>query len=520
MNFRLRLLNGTDRFLGVVLSTLLIGTTLAFGGAVWWARLAIAVLMVLFILAWLLHVLLEGQMRFLRSPLTLLGGLAVLLAGAQLVPLPARLTGRISPESHAVYARGVLTKQALADDTSIVLPEPAAVRTPISVDRPATLRWLAGALACLALFWGVAQFTDRLGRLLVVWGSLVAGFFLNTTIAVVQLVNGSGGLYGFLEPGKGPAWAPSIVDLLATPNTTVLRPLGEPREGHPAWAATVPDRPFLIGSLMGGPGAYLALGSIALPLGLAIVLQLLAPRGSREGLRSRLVESGQGSLAVLMTGLLVVSAVLIGLLAGPMASLPFAIGVLLVGLPSAWPSGLRWVGIGLTFLVVLGLGGGVLVGDLQSKLPRIGVAVVQEDFQAALTVWTDTVPIVRDFPILGTGLGTFASVYPFYKTQDQAPTTAMSSLLQWCLESGAVGMALLLIGGAWCLIRLPGSVRRVGTADRALAFGLIGAVVGFSLFSVVHWTIELAAVAVAASALGGTGNRWLAGGTDLFVERA
>ena len=71
----------------------------------------------------------------------------------------------------------------------------------------------------------------------------------------------------------------------------------------------------------------------------------------------------------------------------------------------------------------------------------------------------------------------------------------------------------------WCLFRLPGAVRRVGTADRSLVFGLIGAAAGFSLYSAVHWTVELAAVAVAASALGGTWNRWLAGGTDLFVER-
>ena len=62
-------------------------------------------------------------------------------------------------------------------------------------------------------------------------------------------------------------------------------------------------------------------------------------------------------------------------------------------------------------------------------------------------------------------------------------------------------------------------MRRVGTADRSLVFGLIGAAAGFSLFSAVHWTVELSAVAVAASAWGGTWNRWLAGGTDLFVER-
>ena len=71
----------------------------------------------------------------------------------------------------------------------------------------------------------------------------------------------------------------------------------------------------------------------------------------------------------------------------------------------------------------------------------------------------------------------------------------------------------------WVLYRLPGVIKRVGSADRTLAYGLIGAAIGFSLWSVVHWAVELPAVAISASALGGTWNRWLAGGTDLFVDR-
>ena len=35
------------------------------------------------------------------------------------------------------------------------------------------------------------------------------------------------------------------------------------------------------------------------------------------------------------------------------------------------------------------------------------------------------------FPLLGTGLGSFAAIHPYVKTHDAASTTAMSSLLQW-----------------------------------------------------------------------------------------
>ena len=121
--------------------------------------------------------------------------------------------------------------------------------------------------------------------------------------------------------------------------------------------------------------------------------------------------------------------------------------------------------------------------------------------------------------MIGTGLGSFASIHPYYKARDAASSTAMSSLLQWWVESGAVGLGLLGLAGLWGVVRLPGAIRRVGSADRALAFGMIGAATCFGIVASIHWTVELSAVALAASAAAGTCNRWLAGGTDLFVER-
>jgi O-antigen ligase len=132
-------------------------------------------------------------------------------------------------------------------------------------------------------------------------------------------------------------------------------------------------------------------------------------------------------------------------------------------------------------------------------------------------VWADSAGILRDFPVLGTGLGASPRLYPHYKSADQAQTTALSSLLEWAVEAGIAGLVLLALATAWCARRLPGALARVGTADRALAFGLVGAATSFGLLSAIHWTVELSAIALAASALGGAWDRWLAGGTDLFV---
>src|SRR5262249_55323794 len=106
LSIRQRLQNGTDRLMSVVLASLLAGTTLAFGGAVWWAGPVIAVLTFCFALACLLRIALEGRMRLLKSPLTVLGVMALALAVVQLAPLPAALSQRFSPRSHQAYTLG------------------------------------------------------------------------------------------------------------------------------------------------------------------------------------------------------------------------------------------------------------------------------------------------------------------------------------------------------------------------------------------------------------------------------
>jgi probable blue pigment (indigoidine) exporter len=57
--------------------------------------------------------------------------------------------------------------------------------------------------------------------------------------------------------------------------------------------------------------------------------------------------------------------------------------------------------------------------------------------------------VLRDFPILGSGLGTFGSIYPSYKSRDET-ITAWSVVLQWGVEAGvvgAIGVALLVLRG-------------------------------------------------------------------------
>ena len=134
-------------------------------------------------------------------------------------------------------------------------------------------------------------------------------------------------------------------------------------------------------------------------------------------------------------------------------------------------------------------------------------------------MWTEAVRLGLRFPYFGTGLNSFGAVHSQVKHDDAGSSTALSSVLQWWAETGMAGVALVLVGLLWSLRKLPAAWSRVGSADRALPAALLGSAISFGLYSCMAWTSQLPAIAIAAAAICGSINRWLVGGTDLFLEK-
>lgn len=521
MNPRQKLLASIDLALGGLLAGIVLGAIVGFGGAAWWCRPVLAGGTGAAAVLLLARQLVEGRAPILKSPLGVLGLSVLALAVVQLAPLPGGLAGRLSPGARELYAHGVLENLARVDDPDAAPGGAATIRSPASLDRSGTLRGLILAAACLGVFWCVTHYVDRLERLYLIWGAVIAGFLINAALAAVQFSAGTTGFFGFIAPGAGPWWSPTVNDLLDAPAVVSLRnlPATTAPGAIPGAALGIAD-PFTFGTLPGGVGGFLALGALALPLALAVVLRLLAPRGGRESLVDRLTRSGHGSLIVLLSILLVVGSGLVGLVAGPWFAVPVGVGLALVGVPAlVLAPGARWMGLVASAVVIgcLALGAG-----LQSRWIELTGAeppARAPNWEANRAVWRDAARIFGEFRLVGVGLGNFGAVQPFFKDRDLASTTAMSSLFQWSAETGLVGLTILGLAALWSLVRLPAGLARLGAMDRFLALGLLGAVASLSLLAVVHWTVELPAVAIAASALGGTWNRWLAGGADLFVER-
>jgi len=70
------------------------------------------------------------------------------------------------------------------------------------------------------------------------------------------------------------------------------------------------------------------------------------------------------------------------------------------------------------------------------------------------TVWGNTVGIISDFPLLGSGLGTFTSLYPAYEQVKMQVrySHAHNDYLQYLSELGIVGMVLMLGGILFILV--------------------------------------------------------------------
>ena len=111
--------------------------------------------------------------------------------------------------------------------------------------------------------------------------------------------------------------------------------------------------------------------------------------------------------------------------------------------------------------------------------------------------WSNTVQIIRDFPLFGTGLGTFASAYGAYEktsSNELLLVHAHNDFLEYFAELGLVGGALLIGGVLYLAVSsyLAWRIRRNAQA-RALALGGLVALAGIGLHAVTDFNLHIPA---------------------------
>lgn len=147
----------------------------------------------------------------------------------------------------------------------------------------------------------------------------------------------------------------------------------------------------------------------------------------------------------------------------------------------------------------------------------MGVAPVTGRFEATdaggsdslrVEMWKDAVALIRDQPLLGTGLGTYFTASPRYQTHffQYRIDHPHNDYLEWAAELG-VPAALLLFGSLWWIaIRLATSIRHLERrTDLVLAVGCSGALFSLLLHSLTDFNTQIPANALLLAWISGSG---------------
>jgi O-antigen ligase len=122
---------------------------------------------------------------------------------------------------------------------------------------------------------------------------------------------------------------------------------------------------------------------------------------------------------------------------------------------------------------------------------------VTDDFGIRWEMWGNTLQIVRDFPLFGSGLGTFEYVFPPYRSihLEGIASHAENDFLQLVSEVGLIGAGVLLVPFLFLLRRAFAGIRNLSFEDpkRYIAIGGMVGILGLMFHSIVERNIQVPA---------------------------
>ena len=299
---------------------------------------------------------------------------------------------------------------------SVAFTDGAGQRASLSMDVEATrhavtvLFFLTMSFMLAANFWAVRDRLFLLANVLTVFGAVVAAF------ALIQHFAWNGRLYWLRSTNYsvfGPFvnhnhFAGYMAMVMPVPLGLILTVVRGPARLLYGFAA----------ALMGTAGIVSGSRSGVISLAAAMALMtFLRRRSRRPDRRNDPLESGRFRLSRI----------------GPIAVVALTI-----------IAGVGWIGAAR----IVDRFGDAVDALVRSGTPDLGRA----------TIWHDTLEMIRDYPILGTGLGTFHTVYPAYGATVSLDGLdyAHNDYLQVVADCGAFGGVLAL----WFIIVIVSAVRR------------------------------------------------------------
>jgi len=123
---------------------------------------------------------------------------------------------------------------------------------------------------------------------------------------------------------------------------------------------------------------------------------------------------------------------------------------------------------------------------------------VSEDIKLRWVIWENTFQILKDFPLFGSGLGTFAQIFPMYRTFcfRGLVTHAENDFLQLASEVGLVGCGLLATLFLFLFFKGGLRIRSVTSPQRYIGIGGLTGILALMFYSLVEKNLQVPANAL------------------------
>ena len=360
--------------------------------------------------------------------------IAIASAALQLAPLPDSWRAAVSP--HAAIVEGVLRFDART-----------VTRRPISLDPAATARSLGLFAMVLAAFWTARKAFSRGGIRPVVRAVGWAGLVISVLAIAVRHA------------------APGLLYGLWRPDASGIKPYG----------------PFVNRNHM---ATWLLL---ALPLTIGYLVARVARRGSVTAALDASIVWTAGAAGAMFAALVVSlsRSAAIGAAAGATCGA-------LIALARHGRRSRGW----LALAVLLGLAIAASMPMSSQLLSRFDNA--KGDTNKRLQIWRETVPIVRDFPLTGVGLGAYGMAMVVYQRSDRAFffNDAHDEYLQWAAEGGLLVGVPLMLAAIAATIGIARRLRNDESAGFWIRAGAVASLTAVAVQSVWETGLEIPANAL------------------------
>jgi len=448
-------------FIKFILIAMIIFTPIAFGSMELWAFSIMELGILLIIILWAIQSLIlqsqEPQLIAHNSKLQTLSFIIpcifLLLILFQLLPLPPGLIKILSPKTYAL--RQVLSPLSF-EHSALSSLEPSALSFPLSfvpfVTQINFFKWLT--LIGFFIF-------------LLYWKPFGKSYKMTRQIIIVILVVGVWeSLYGIFEFFSGHG------QILNLEGEGLVRSV----------TGTFINRNYFAGYLL-----------MVIPISVGYLFSREATRRNMFwGWRQRLA-SLDGKTLLLGFGAIVM---IVGLIfsASRMGILSLLISFTLLSFLVRDPQRERKFSrtsvliFSLALLWAIGIGLDAVIGRFFTSA---------DDFKLRWAIWASTFQILRDFPLFGSGLGTFTYIFPMYRSLhiQGLATHAENDFLQLASEAGLIGVGLLLILIFYLFFRVVLNIRSLshGEPGRYIGIGGLVGILALMFHSLVERNIQVPA---------------------------